>query len=151
MKILIICSKKFYSKIEEVKKNLEKKNIEVFLPNCYDDPTAEQKAWDLGAEEHQKFKAAMYKQSEDTISNMDDSLEFYKKLSDDTNKRLDDILKKNNELIASNESLEKEVKQLKVTVDDLTVRLSKYEKVNSQNKKRIYRKNNKNNNLNKGE
>ena len=71
MKILIICSKKFYSKIEEVKKNLEKKNIEVFLPNCYDDPTAEQKAWDLGAEEHQKFKAAMYKQSEDTISNMD--------------------------------------------------------------------------------
>ena len=52
MKIFIICSKKFYSKIEEVKKNLEKKNIEVFLPNCYDDPTAEQKAWDLGAEEH---------------------------------------------------------------------------------------------------
>ena len=45
MKILIICSKKFYSKIEEVKKNLEKKNIEVFLPNCYDDPTAEQKAF----------------------------------------------------------------------------------------------------------
>ena len=71
MKILIICSKKFYSKIEEVKNYLEKKNIEVFLPNCYDDPTAEQKAWDLGVEEHQKFKAAMYKQSEDTISNMD--------------------------------------------------------------------------------
>ena len=71
MKVFIICSKKFYSKIEEVKKNLEKKNIEVFLPNCYDDPTAEQKAWDLGVEEHQKFKAEMYKQSEDTISNMD--------------------------------------------------------------------------------
>ena len=94
-----------------------------------------------------------YKVEVDTnvISNMDDSLEFYKKLSDDTNKRLDDILKKNNELIASNESLEKEVKQLKVTVDDLTVRLSKYEKVNSQNKKRTYRRNNKSNNLNKGE
>lgn len=71
MKVLIICSKKFYPKIEEVKKYLEKKNIEVFLPNCYDDPTAEQKAWDLGAEEHQKFKSKMYKQSEDTISNMD--------------------------------------------------------------------------------
>ena len=27
--------------------------------------------WDLGKEEHQKFKAKMYKQSEDTISNMD--------------------------------------------------------------------------------
>ena len=71
IKILIICSKKFYSKIEEVKKILEEKNIEVFLPNCYDDPTTEQRMWDLGKEEHQKFKAKMYKQSEDTISNMD--------------------------------------------------------------------------------
>jgi hypothetical protein len=71
MKILVICSKKFYSKIEEVKDKLEKKNIKVFLPNCYDDPSAEQKAWDIGAEEHQKFKAMMYKQSEDTISKMD--------------------------------------------------------------------------------
>ena len=71
MKILIVCSKKFYSKIEEVKNYLESKNIEVFLPNCYDDPSAEQKAWDLGIEEHQKFKAKMFKQSEDTISGMD--------------------------------------------------------------------------------
>ena len=71
MKVFIICSKKFYSKIEEIKKVLEKKNIKVFLPNCYDDPTAEQKAWDQGAEVHQKFKAAMYKQSEDTIREMD--------------------------------------------------------------------------------
>ena len=71
MKILVICSKKFYSKIEEVKQELEKKGNEIFLPNCYDDPTAEQKAWNLGVEEHQKFKAKMYKQSEDTISNMD--------------------------------------------------------------------------------
>jgi len=69
MKILIICSKKFYSKIEEVKKDLEGRNIEVFLPNCYDDPTTEQRMWDLG--EHQKFKAKMYKQSENTISKMD--------------------------------------------------------------------------------
>lgn len=71
MKILIICSKKFYSKIEEVKKILEEKNNEVFLPNCYDDPITEQKMWDLGKEEHQKFKAKMYKQSEETISKMD--------------------------------------------------------------------------------
>lgn len=85
-----------------------------------------------------------------TISNMDDSLEFYKKLSDDTNKRLDDILKKNNELIASNESLEKEVKQLKVTVDDLTTRLSRYEKVNTYKRKspKSYKKNTSNNTKN---
>ena len=99
-----------------------------------------------------KYKAEV---DNNVISNMDDSLEFYKKLSDDTNKRLDDILKKNNELIASNESLGKEVKQLKETVDDLTTRLSKYEKVNSQIIKRSYKrtnsKSNRNNNLNKGE
>ena len=71
MKILIICSKQFYSKIEDIKKVLEKKNIEVFLPNCYDDPDTEQKMRDLGKEEHQKFKAMMYKQSEETIRNMD--------------------------------------------------------------------------------
>jgi len=71
MKILVICSKKFYSKIEEVKQELEKRGNEIFLPNCYDSPTAEQKAWDLGVEEHQKFKSKMYKQSEDTISKMD--------------------------------------------------------------------------------
>ena len=71
MKILIICSKKFYSKIEEVKKFLEDKNIEVFLPNCYDDPGTEQRMWDLGKKEHQEFKARMYRQSEETISKMD--------------------------------------------------------------------------------
>jgi len=71
MRVFVICSKKFYSKIDEVKKYLEKKNIEVILPNCYDDPTAEQKAWNLGIEEHKKFKSAMYKQSEDTISSVD--------------------------------------------------------------------------------
>lgn len=46
----------------------------MFLPNCYDDPTAEQRIWDLGKEEHQKFKTKMYKQSEDTISQMDADL-----------------------------------------------------------------------------
>ena len=71
MKVFVICSKNFYSKIEEVKKKLEEKNIDVFLPNCYDDPTTEQRMKNLGKEEHQKFKAKMYKQSEDTISEMD--------------------------------------------------------------------------------
>ena len=71
MKILIICSKKFYSKIEEVKQELENKGNEIFLPNCYDDPTIEQRMLDLGKEEHQKFKAKMYKQSEEIISKMD--------------------------------------------------------------------------------
>ena len=71
MKLLIICSKQFYHEIPKIKERLESKKIEVFLPNCYDDPTAEQKSWDLSSEEHQIFKAKMFKQSENTISNMD--------------------------------------------------------------------------------
>ena len=71
MKILIICSKQFYPKIEEIKKKLEDKNIEVFLPNCYDNPKMEDEMWKLGKEKHQEFKAKMYKQSENTIKNMD--------------------------------------------------------------------------------
>lgn len=71
MKLFIMCSKKFYNKISAIKCELEKRNIEVFLPNCYDDPKTEEKMWNLGKEEHQKFKAKMYKQSEDTIRNMD--------------------------------------------------------------------------------
>ena len=71
MKVLIICSKQFYSKIEEIKDILEKRKIDVFLPNCYDDPSTEEKMWKLGKKEHQEFKAKMYKQSEETIKNMD--------------------------------------------------------------------------------
>ena len=71
MKLLIICSKKFYPFIDKVKKELEKNDIEVFLPNCYDNPDTEERMWNLGFVEHQKFKAKMYKQSEETIKQMD--------------------------------------------------------------------------------
>ena len=71
MKILIICSKNFYSKISDIKSNLENRDIHVFLPNCYDKPETEENMWKLGKKEHQEFKAKMYKQSEETIKNMD--------------------------------------------------------------------------------
>lgn len=71
MKILIICSKQFYSKIEEIKSILEKRGIEVFLPNCYDDPETEDRMRNLGKKEHQEFKAKMFRQSEETIKKMD--------------------------------------------------------------------------------
>ena len=71
MKILIICSKRFYGNIPNIKNNLEQKDIQVFLPNCYDDPKTEERMWTLGREKHQEFKAQMYKQSEETIKNMD--------------------------------------------------------------------------------
>ena len=71
MKVFIICSKQFYTKIEKIKEILEKRNIEVFLPNCYDDPETEERMWKLGKKKHQEFKSEMYKQSEEIIKNMD--------------------------------------------------------------------------------
>ena len=71
MKILIICSKQFYSEISKIKEVLEKRNIEVFLPNCYNNPEMEEKMYSLGKEEHQKFKAKMFKKSAMTIGKMD--------------------------------------------------------------------------------
>ena len=71
MKILIICSKRFYGNIPNIKDELEQKNIQVFLPNCYDDPKTEERMWNLGREKHQEFKAQMYKKSEETIKNID--------------------------------------------------------------------------------
>lgn len=46
------------------------------------------------------------------INNMQDSLEFYKKLSDDNKSRLDEVLKRN-------ENLEEEVKELRQQVMSL--------------------------------
>ena len=84
MKILIICSKKFYDKIPQIKQLLENNNHEVFLPNCYDDPTTESRMWNLGEKEHQEFKARMFRKSEETISQMDAVLVLnYDKIKDD--------------------------------------------------------------------
>ena len=84
MKILIICSKKFYDKIPDIKQSLENNRHEVFLPNCYDDPATESRMWDLGEKEHQQFKARMFKKSEETIAQMDAVLvlNFDKKQND---------------------------------------------------------------------
>ena len=71
MKILIICSKRFYDRILDIKKELEYLGNEIYLPNCYDDPTTEERMWKKGNKEHQEFKAKMYKQSEEVIKNMD--------------------------------------------------------------------------------
>lgn len=71
MKVFVICSKKFYPQVESIKKELEKRNIEVYLPNCYDKPNTEEEIWKLGEEEHRKFKAKMYKRSEEVAQLVD--------------------------------------------------------------------------------
>ena len=69
MKILIICSKKFYPEIKKIKKKLEKMGHEISLPNSYEDPEAEERSWYMGI--HSEFKKRMFNQSRYTIEQMD--------------------------------------------------------------------------------
>ena len=71
MKLLIVCSKQFYSRIDEIKKGLEERGIEVLLPNTYTNPGLEQEMWNQGEEAHREFKSRMFKMSEDKIKNSD--------------------------------------------------------------------------------
>lgn len=71
MKILIICSKAFYKDIASIKQTLEKMGHTIELPNSYYEPELEKKSWELGKEEHAKFKAKMFKMSEERIAKVD--------------------------------------------------------------------------------
>lgn len=73
------------------------------------------------------------------ISNMTESLEFYKKLSDDNKERLDQVLTQNKEILAQNaelieqnKRLQAEVEQLKQQINKLTVKTVKKNETNSK-------------------
>lgn len=58
------------------------------------------------------------------IHNMNESLEFYKKLSDDNKARLDEMIKRNDELEDEIKELRKQVSELMLlTCKDLTCKL----------------------------
>jgi len=71
MKIFLICSKAFYDRLDFFKNELEKLGHAVTMPNCWDCPQKEAEYKLMGKEEHAKFKARMFKQSEKTIKDMD--------------------------------------------------------------------------------
>lgn len=71
MKIFVICSKKFYEKIPDIKECLESAGHMLTMPNCFDDPTTEDKYRDMGEREHAEWKAEMIRQSIKTIENND--------------------------------------------------------------------------------
>ena len=71
MKILIICSKAFYEKIEPIKEKLGSMGHVIELPNSYYDGNVEEKAWKQGAKAHSEFKAKMFKMSKERIGQMD--------------------------------------------------------------------------------
>lgn len=71
MKILVICSKKFYDKIPSIAEELEKKGHILSMPNCFDDPATEDRYRALGPEEHSKWKSGMIKHSAQVIQDND--------------------------------------------------------------------------------
>ena len=71
MKIFIICSKSFYPKVLSVKYDLELKDHEVILPNCFDKPETEDEMRSLGRKEYAKWKRSMILHSRDVISDCD--------------------------------------------------------------------------------
>jgi len=71
MKIFLICSKQFYNKIPEIKDKLEKLGHLVSLPNCYDDPTTEDRYRKMSTKEHADWKATMLRHSSEVIGSHD--------------------------------------------------------------------------------
>ncbi len=69
MRILIVCSKVFYNRINEYKEELERMGHTVLLPNCSDAPDTEAKY--RGTEEHADWKKKMFMQSIDKINSSD--------------------------------------------------------------------------------
>ena len=59
MKIFIICSKHFYSKVPQIKQQLEKIGHIITLPNSFEAPFKEQEMKVLGKEQHKEWKRSM--------------------------------------------------------------------------------------------
>lgn len=59
------------------------------------------------------------------ITNMKESLEFYKQLSDDNKERLDQVLTQNKEILAQNAELIEQNKKLQAEVEDLKKQISR--------------------------
>lgn len=71
MKIFLICSKRFYDRIPDIQDALESSGHIITFPNCYDDPTAEERHRSLGIAAHSKWKAEMLTHSTDVIEHND--------------------------------------------------------------------------------
>ena len=64
MKIFICCSKHFYTKIQPIKEELEKKGHIITLPNSYENPLQEEQMKKLSPQHHIEFKQKMIRLQE---------------------------------------------------------------------------------------
>ena len=63
MKIFVICSKRFYPNVLEIKGALENDGHVVELPNSFDNPESENEIRGMGNEAHAKWKEKMFNRS----------------------------------------------------------------------------------------
>lgn len=71
MKILIICSTSFYSKIELIKEKLLKQGHTLIMPNSYDEDENDVDYTKMTEKEYQNFFSKMYHLSREKISQID--------------------------------------------------------------------------------
>ena len=71
MKIFISCSTSFYDKIPAIKEALENRGYSVVLPCSFDNPNAEEEAWEQGHEAHTKVVREFFRQSMEKIASAD--------------------------------------------------------------------------------
>ena len=71
MKIFLICSKRFYDRIPDIKRSLEEAGHVLTMPNCYTEPTTEEKYRAMGKEAHSKWKSEMIRHSVEVVKNND--------------------------------------------------------------------------------
>lgn len=71
MKIFIACSKHFYDRVSEIKRQLETQGHQITVPNCFEEPFKEDRLKELNPKEHIKFKSSMMKLHEPKISEND--------------------------------------------------------------------------------
>lgn len=71
MKIFLVCSKKFYDKVPDIKAELETLGHQLTLPNCFEDPTTEDRIRELGPKKHSEWKSEMLRHSTGKIAKND--------------------------------------------------------------------------------
>lgn len=71
MKLFIACSKHFYDRIPNIKRELEEAGHEISMPNSYDEPLREEQMKGRGLEAHVEWKAEMMRRDKENIESND--------------------------------------------------------------------------------
>lgn len=91
-------------------------NIDVFATGLIGLFTTIVSGWTSWIFARKKYNSEVDNQ---VITNMKESLDFYKQLSDDNKERLDQVLQQNKEILAQNAELIEQNKKLQIEVEDL--------------------------------